>query len=189
MTNKKDMHYILVLYGILLGSIVGATVWLFLVTINIGIHFIWGYLPTIFSSPPYYTICVTIIGGILVGLTQKYFGTYPRLMPEVMAEYKKTGRIEYSFVHKATLTAIIVLIFGASLGPEAALVGIIGGLCTWVGDRFNFALKGMNELTEVGIGATLSVIFNAPLFGFLAPNENEGEQINEFSKGKKQLYI
>ena len=54
-------------------------------------------------------------------------------------------------------------------------------------DRFNFALKGMNELTEVGIGATLSVIFNAPLFGFLAPNENEGEQINEFSKGKKAI--
>ncbi len=51
MTNQKDMHYILALYGILLGSIVGATVWLFLVTINIGIHFIWGYLPTIFSSP------------------------------------------------------------------------------------------------------------------------------------------
>lgn len=177
----------LVLYGILLGSIVGATVWLFLVTINIGIHFIWEYLPTIFASPPYYTICVTTIGGILVGLTQKYFGTYPRLMPEVMGEYKKTGRIEYRFVHKATLTAIIVLIFGASLGPEAALVGIIGGLCTWVGDRFTFALKVMNGLTEVGIGATLSVIFNAPLFGYLAPNENEGEQINEFSKGKKAI--
>ncbi|ACP15801.1 chloride channel protein [Bacillus anthracis] len=187
MTNTKNMHYMLVLYGILLGSIVGATVWLFLVTINIGIHFIWEYLPTIFASPPYYTICVTTIGGILVGLTQKYFGTYPRLMPEVMGEYKKTGRIEYRFVHKATLTAIIVLIFGASLGPEAALVGIIGGLCTWVGDRFTFALKGMNGLTEVGIGATLSVIFNAPLFGYLAPNENEGEQINEFSKGKKAI--
>ncbi len=106
-------------------------------------------------------------------------------MPEVMAEYKKTGRIEYRFVHRATLTAIIVLVFGASLGPEAALVGIIGGLCTWVGDRFKFALKGMNELTEIGIGATLSVIFNAPLFGYLAPNENEGEEIAAFSKGKK----
>lgn len=130
MTNKKDMQYILALYGILLGSIVGATVWLFLVTINIGIHFIWGYLPEVLSSPAYYTLCVTIIGGVLVGLSQKYFGTYPRLMPEVMTEYKKAGRIEYRFVHQATLTAIIVLIFGASLGPEAALVGIIGGLCT-----------------------------------------------------------
>lgn len=63
MTNKKDMQYILALYGILLGSIVGATVWLFLVTINIGIHFIWGYLPEVLSYPSYYTLCVTIIGG------------------------------------------------------------------------------------------------------------------------------
>ncbi|PGM96425.1 chloride channel protein [Bacillus cereus] len=187
MTIKKDMHYILVLYGILLGSIVGATVWLFLITINFGIHFIWGYLPKFFASPPYYTICVTIIGGILVGLSQKYFGINPRLMPEVMAEYKKTGRIEYHVVHQATLTAIIVLIFGASLGPEAALVGIIGGLCTWVGDRFKFALKGIQELTEVGIGATLSVMFNAPLFGYLAPTENEGDQLAGFSKGKKAI--
>ncbi|MGG1148166.1 chloride channel protein [Bacillus wiedmannii] len=187
MTLKKDMHYILVLYGTLLGSIVGATVWLFLITINLGIHFVWGYLPKLFASPPYYTICITIIGGILVGLSQKYFGITPRLMPEVMAEYKKTGRIEYHAVHQATLTAIIVLIFGASLGPEAALVGIIGGLCTWVGDRFKFALKGIQELTEVGIGATLSIIFNAPLFGYLAPSENEGEQLAGFSKGKKAI--
>lgn len=47
----------------------------------------------------------------------------------------------------------------------------------------------MSELTEVGIGATLSVIFNAPLFGYLAPTENEGEEIAGFSKGKKQLYM
>ncbi|MFJ8528857.1 chloride channel protein [Bacillus sp. NPDC094106] len=187
MTIRRGMHSLLIMYGIFLGAIVGATVWLFLVTTNAGIQLIWGYLPKEFSLPPYYIIFVTTIGGILVGLTQKYFGTYPRLMPEVMGEYKKTGRIEYSFVHKSTLTAIIVLIFGASLGPEAALVGIIGGLCTWVGDRFHFALKGMKGLTEIGIGATLSVIFNAPLFGYLAPNENENKSINEISKGKKTI--
>ncbi len=61
-------------------------------------------------------------------------------MQAVMGKYKKTGRIDDRFVHKALLSAIIVLIFGAGLGPEAALVGIIGGLCTWVGDRFTFAL-------------------------------------------------
>lgn len=187
MTIRRGMHSLLIMYGMFLGAIVGATVWLFLVTTNAGIQFIWGYLPQEFSLPPYYTIFVTTIGGILVGLSQKCFGTYPRLMPEVMGEYKKTGRIEYSFVHKSTLTAIIVLIFGASLGPEAALVGIIGGLCTWVGDRFHFALKGMKGLTEIGIGATLSVIFNAPLFGYLAPSENENKPIDEISRATKTI--
>lgn len=51
MTNTKDMHYIIVLYGILLGSIVGATVWLFLVTINIG-SILFGVIYLAFSLPP-----------------------------------------------------------------------------------------------------------------------------------------
>ncbi|PHA00399.1 chloride channel protein [Bacillus pseudomycoides] len=187
MATRRNMHYLLIMYGLFLGAIVGAIVWLFLVVTNAGIQFVWGYLPKELGSPSYYTICVTVIGGVLVGLTQKYFGTYPRLMPETMAEYQKTGRIEYHFVHKATLTAVIVLVFGASLGPEAALVGIIGGLCTWVGDRFKFTLKGMHELTEFGIGAALSVIFNAPLFGYLAPREHEDTQLTENFKGKKTI--
>ena len=56
-------------------------------------------------------------------------------------------------------------------------------------DRFKFALKGMNELTEIGIGATLSVIFNAPLFGYLAPNENEGKKLLLFLKEKAIVYL
>ena len=56
-------------------------------------------------------------------------------------------------------------------------------------DRFKFALKGMNELTEIGIGATLSVIFNAPLFGYLAPNENEGKKLLLFLKEKSDCIL
>jgi H+/Cl- antiporter ClcA len=170
-----------------LGSIVGAAAWLFLSLVNVGIWFVWHYIPEELEAPSYYTICVTTIGGVLIGLAQKYLGKYPRLMPEIISEYKETGRVEYRFVHHSTLTAIIALIFGASLGPEAALVGIIGGLCTWIGDRFTYTFKGVRELTEVGIGATLSVIFNAPLFGYLAPSENENDQIAEFSKRNKTI--
>jgi H+/Cl- antiporter ClcA len=183
--NKNRLLF--VLYGIFLGAIVGFAAWLFLMVVNIGIHFMWHDIPNMLGFPSYYTIVLTSIGGILVGLTQKYFGAYPRLMPEVLAEYKATGRVDYQFIHQVILTALIALIFGASLGPEAALVGIIGGLCTWVGDRFSFTIKEMNSLTEVGIGATLSIIFNAPLFGYLAPSENEKEQLAGISKGDKTL--
>ncbi|PFD36738.1 chloride channel protein [Bacillus cereus] len=187
MTIMRDRHYLFIMYGMILGSIVGATAWLFLSLVNVGIWFVWDYTPEELASPAYYTICVTTIGGVLIGLAQKYLGTYPRLMPEVMSEYKETGRIEYSFVHQSTLTAMIALIFGASLGPEAALVGIIGGLCTWIGDRFTFTFKGVRELTEAGIGAALSVIFNVPLFGYFALSENEKDRISEISKINKDI--
>lgn len=55
-------------------------------------------------------------------------------MPEVMAEFKETKRVDYKNVPKACVSALITLFFGASLGPEAALVNIIGGLSTLVGD-------------------------------------------------------
>lgn len=42
--------------------------------------------------------------------------------------------MEYKTIPKALLTALIVLFSGASLGPEAALVGIVGGLSTLIGD-------------------------------------------------------
>lgn len=185
----KEHRFLFIIYGIFLGSIVGAIAWLFLGVVNIGIHFIWDYLPEQLelTSLSYYTLCVTVIGGVLIGLSQKYLGKYPRLMPEVMAEYQKTGRVDYRIVHQATLAAIITLIFGASVGPEAALAGIIGGLCTWVGDRFKFASKGIQGLTEAGIGASLSIIFNAPLFGYLAPSENENAQLAETPKGTKTI--
>ncbi|WP_369899517.1 chloride channel protein [Bacillus manliponensis] len=187
MVIMKENRFAFIIYGLFLGAIVGATAWLFLTVVNIGIHFLWDYIPNKLGTPAYYTIIVTSIGGVLVGLTQKYFGTYPRLMPEVLGEYKATGRVDYRFMHQAVITALVVLMFGASLGPEAALVGIIGGLCTWVGDRFSFAIKEMKDLTEVGMGAILSIIFNAPLFGYLAPSENEREQLTEISKGDKTI--
>ena len=75
---------ILILYGIVLGGIVGAVSWLFLYVVSSGIHFMWNELPGKFNLP-YWTILVCSIGGILVGLCQKYLGEYPKLMPEGMA--------------------------------------------------------------------------------------------------------
>ena len=64
--------------------------------------------------------------------------------------------------------AILPLLFGASIGPEAGLTGIIVGLCYWVGDNTIFAGKNAKEYSEIGIAATLSVLFYAPLFGIFA---------------------
>ena len=57
-------------------------------------------------------------------------------MPEVMAEYKNwSNRI--SLCPSGYFNSDYCFNFRASLGPEAALVGIIGGLCTWVGIALN----------------------------------------------------
>ena len=105
-------------------------------------------------------------------------------MPEVMGEFKKNNRVEYKTIPKALLTALIVLFSGASLGPEAALVGIVGGLSTLVGDILKWTVKGRTlekyggMITEFSMEATLGIIFHAPLVG-LSPliEENDSNVI------------
>lgn len=161
----------LILYSIIIGGVTGLLTWSFLAVLSLTTHFLWVDLPNVIDVKNW-TIIVCLVGGILVGLCQKYFGNYPRKMDDVIAEFKATKRIDYSSVYKIALTAICVLSFGASLGPEAALVGIVGGLSTWAGDVIKSFIKKkavLNEhgdiMVEYSVEATIGMIFSSPLYG------------------------
>lgn len=160
-----------ILYSIITGGIVGLLVWSFLAILTVTTRFLWVDLPNVIDIGAW-PLIVCVVGGILIGLSQKYLGNYPRLTDEVVAEFKQTKRIDYSSVFKGAITAICVLSFGASLGPEAALVGIVGGLSTWAGDVLKSLVKKKSILNEHGdiiieysIEATIGMVFRAPLFG------------------------
>ncbi|MGM9986826.1 MAG: chloride channel protein, partial [Bacillaceae bacterium] len=159
-------------YSIIIGAFVGAITWVFLTLIFTGIDLIWNDF--IFKMNNNYLILfVCILGGIIVGLCQKYFGKYPKTMPIVLKEFKETKRVEYKSLPKSIISALLVLWFGASLGPEAALSGIVGGLVTFSGDllKYGYKRKGIeNDFNEVlidsSIQSTVGIIFAAPLYGF-----------------------
>ena len=69
------------------------------------------------------------------------------------------------------LCAFVPLIFGASVGPEAGLTGVVVGLCYWVGDKLRFAGSQLGSFTSLGISAVLGVLFGSPLFGITADIE------------------
>ncbi|MBQ1436590.1 MAG: chloride channel protein, partial [Ruminococcus sp.] len=75
------------------------------------------------------------------------------------------------------VSALLPLIIGASVGPEAGLTGIIAGLCTWVGDKLKRFRREVEELTEIGLSATLGTIFRSPMFGFMEPIEADEEAV------------
>ena len=159
-------------YAIALGVIIGLVSWLFLSVVYKGIHVVWHTVPEQFDIP-FYLFLVPVIAGVCIGLLQHRYGRMPRLMPEVMEERKDTGRIDYRLIGFTTLTALLVLIGGASLGPEAALVGIVGGLTTWFSERIRYVRQELGELQEVGHAVVLGIVFNAPLFGAIAAEENK----------------
>lgn len=172
--SKLKNNLLFLLYTVILGAIVGAIVWGFLRVMNLGIEFLWVYVPSQISFP-LYTLCLCTAGGLLIGVWKHWFGDYPQELHAVLGTVKKTGRYPYHNVFSTLGSALFPLLIGASVGPEAGLTGVIAGLCSWVGDNLKRFRKEVDELTSIGMSATLGTIFRSPMFGFMEPIESDEE--------------
>ncbi len=169
-------NILFLLYSVILGAIVGVIIWCFLRLMNLGIAFLWEYVPSQLDFP-LYTLCVCTAGGLLVGLWKRKFGDYPEELGVVLGKVKKTGRYQYNNVFPTIGSALLPLVIGASVGPEAGLTGVIAGLCSWVGDKLKRFRRDIEELTVIGLSATLGTIFQSPMFGFMEPIESDNETV------------
>ena len=180
---KKAWNGLLMfIYTVLLGAVTGSVIWGFLKLMNLCIGLLWDTLPAKLDFW-FYTPVVCIVGSLLTGLYKKKFGDYPEELPVVLAKVKKDGGYQYHNIPMMLGAAFLPLIFGASVGPEAGLTGVIAGFCTWIGDKLKRAHAEMEELTRIGVSATLGTIFRSPMFGFVEPLENEkGASLPKTSK-------
>lgn len=188
--QKVKFNVVFSLYSAFLGLFVGAAAALFLVLINQLIELVWHQIPNRLDWS-FYPLIIGLLGGLLVGLLQRYIGDYPKTMHDTLHEFKRNKAVAYrGVIWKNFLGAIIVLTFGASLGPEAALSAILGGLITWLGDHLKLTMKNKEDLLELSIGAMLAAIFHAPLVGVGELLEDSDRQtVFQNRLFKKSLYI
>lgn len=161
---------IFLVYCGFMGFMVGVLSALFLTTVNFFIHGIWTVIPTYFALGRYYPLLAGIVGGLLVGLLQTKVGDYPKTMHETLHEFKTNKTVPYKHrLLPSFISALVVLMFGASLGPEAALASILGGLISWLGNQMKWTLARKEELLELSMGAMVAAVFRAPLAGLADP--------------------
>lgn len=154
---------VFLLFVMLTGMLAGAAIWAVLFVMDVGISALWSGFEDHIGG--FYPLVVCLIGGVVIGLFTRRFGRYPENLPEVMAKVKENGRYEYDKLGVMSVGAVLPLVFGGSVGPEAGLTGVIAGLCTWVGDRMRSFGRELKGLTDIGMYAALSAVFTAPLFG------------------------
>lgn len=179
---KNEMKYLALCS--LLGGMIGVVIWTFLKIMEVGIEFIWEVLPG-YINIPYYTIFICTIGGLLVGLYRKKFGDYPEEMDTVLAKVQKEHHYEYKNMLLLLGAAMLPLLLGASIGPEAGLTGIIVGLCYWAGDNIKYAKQSSENFSKIGAAVTLGLMFHSPLFGIFQVSETEEEDHIVLSKNVK----
>ncbi|MCY9807395.1 chloride channel protein [Lentilactobacillus senioris] len=159
-------------YGILLGVVAALIVVLFTSLIHWGTWLLWEFLPEELGQPLVWPLIIGLTGGLIVGLLQKYVGPYPYHMQETLKMAKQPqfyrGKTWRNFVN-----AIVILIFGAGVGPEAALVAIVACFVVWINDRLQYADSNSEFLTTNGIGAVMALVFTNPFFGLSEQIDHE----------------
>ena len=156
-----------------LGAVTGLVVWLFLLAISAGTGFVWEVLPRL-TGFEWITVPACALGGLVVGLLHRRSGDYPEDLATVMSKVRREKHYDYHPMPVILLCALLPLIFGASVGPEAGLTGVITALCYWVGDNVTYAGRNAALYSELGEAVTLGHIFHTPLFGILAVEEEPG---------------
>ena len=177
-TPKRLDRYMLLLlcgYSILLGSLVGGVTWLFLQILHELEILIWEIVPeTIFGDAEIliYPLIVCILGGFLVGVCQKYLGDYPKDLHDALNDVRNQGGFDYKHIPQGVILSLISLGFGGSLGPEAALIGLTGGLGTWVAMRIKLSARYAHASSYIGISSSLGAFFTSPLGSAVMPLES-----------------
>ena len=156
------------LLAALLGLVSAVITFIFLVVVNVGQTLIWEQAAlAVGVSVPVFTLVICTLGGVLVGVLVRVFGDHSGIFAELMLEFGKTGRFNYRHAPGIVITALVSLIAGGSLGPEAPLADACGSLGTLTADKLKLDERETRSLGYSGLSGMLAAFLTSPFGGAL----------------------
>ncbi|MGX7265208.1 chloride channel protein [Enterococcus crotali] len=181
--NAKEIG--LLIYGIVLSSIIGVMSFIFLRLEGIGSELLWDLVSPDHRFRVLYIFGITLMGGLLLGVFRTKWGNLPHTVHDSVTELKLTKTLNYSSVFRSLLIALIVLIFGAGVGPEAGLLSAIIYFSVWQADKLRYYYFNYSEVKDLSIQEKIVRLLNPKKY-LLTYDENRA--VGERQKSKKKVF-
>lgn len=169
---REKRWYMLLLGAVPVGIIVGLAALAFVTCMRLGTFGLWTMLAGAFgvthaTENPWFILGITSVGGLLVGLCTALARSRGEV--HLLQELQQEGRIDFRKVPGTLLTALVSLVFGASVGPEGPLLDLGAGIGSFLAERFRLSVEQARILTYMAGSAVFGAFFDSP-FGsaFLA---------------------
>lgn len=183
--NTKEIG--LLIYGIMLSSVIGVISFIFLRLEGIGSELLWNLVSPGNRWRVLYILGITLTGGILLGFFRARWGNLPHTVHDSVTELKQTKTLDHSSVFRSLLIALIVLIFGAGVGPEAGLLSAVIYLSVWQADKLRYYYFNYKELKGLSLKERVARLLN-PKSYLLTYDENKAVKGHQKSR-KKFFYL
>lgn len=177
MQSGPDLR--LLLHSLVLGVFGGVFAIVYLLAVEEGTHLIWGDTDEVgWFAGSWRSLLIPVAAGLVVGMLYKAMSVPPRFKGFI--DELEEGEVDPATAPGAVLVAVVSLIGGASLGPEAPLGTGAGAAGTWLA-RHNRADEATTRaLTFAGMSAAFGGLVSSPLGGPLLAFELEHEQSRSY---------
>lgn len=150
MLGKKEIH--LTAIGLVYSSVIALVSYGFIMAEKVISHFLWESLPHQFHFGTVYSILILVILTCLVILLKNKWGNLPKTSHDLLHELGHEGTVAYQNTWRNLVLALVILVSGAGVGPEAPLLGAVIAYSIWQADKLRYLEANWEQVSGQGLG-------------------------------------
>lgn len=158
MFGKKD--FVLVLIGLIYSSVIALVSYGFIMAEKLGSHFLWESLPHQFHLEPVYSLLILFFLTALVIFLKNKWGNLPKTSHDLLHELVESKTVSYQNTWQNLVLALVILISGAGVGPEAPLLGVVIAYSIWQADKLRYLEANWNQVDGHGVLKRIEYLFH-----------------------------